>query len=290
MLMRRLSIVTCGLLVNLWVAPVAWSQAPVIDLSQGASSASGKSKSGTIEGRLSRIERLFENQTLVDLTLRLESMQQEMQRMFGEMEVISHEIVNIKRRQRDLYLDIDRRFQKLEAEDLAGSSPSAKSGAEQPGTGTVIVPIPPGVVDTVTGKDPSSPLSDEQVHKAAYQLAFGLLRESKYDKAKAEFTDFIAKYPKSDYAGNAQYWLGEVNYVQRNFGAAIREFNKVLKNYPDSSKYADALLKIGLSEFELEHWDLASNAFNKLIKRDPNSSEAQLAGKKLQSIKMQKKQ
>ncbi len=287
--MRRLSIVVCGLLANLWIAQAAWSQAPVIDLSEGASSVASKGKPTSVEGRLSRIERLLENQTLVDLTLRLESMQQEMQRMFGEMEVISHEMGNIKRRQRDLYLDIDRRFQKLEAEDLASSSPSTIKQPGQPGTGSTVLPIPPGVVDTVTGKDPASPLSDEQVQKAAYQLAFGLLREGKYDKAKAGFTDFITRFPQGDYADNAQYWLGEVNYVQRNFGAALREFNKVLTNYPDSSKYADALLKIGLSEFELEHWDLASNAFNKLIKRDPNSSEAQLAKKKLQRIKMQKK-
>ena len=151
-------------------------------------------------------------------------------------------------------------------------------------------PLPPGVLYTVTGRDPSSPLSDEQFQKVGYQRAFGMLREGKYDKAKAEFTDFIARFPQGDYADNAQYWLGEVNYVQRNFGAALKEFNKVLTNYPDSSKYADALLKIGLSEFELEHWDLASNAFNKLIERDPNSSEAQLAKKKLQRIKIQKKQ
>ena len=303
--MQRLSIVACGLLASIWVASPALAAAPVIDLSEAGFSdrprvtksaadnntTSTSAKPTTLDARLSRIERLFENQTLVDLTLRMEGMQQELQRMFGELEVVTHELNALKRRQRELYLDNDRRFKKLESSGTIGSSGGTATGgaAVTPGTGTKTGPRASSAGESGTiGKVPSAEFSDEQIQKTAYQSAFNLLRESKYDLAKIQFGGFISKFPNSTYADNAQYWLGEVNYVQRNFDVAITEFNKVLSNYPDSSKYADALLKIGLSQFELEKWPLATNAFKKIIEHYPNSSEARLANKRLQDIKLQK--
>ncbi len=135
----------------------------------------------------------------------------------------------------------------------------------------------------VSGSVP--PVDEEQIHKATYQAAFNLLRqEGKYDQAKKQFNELINKYPQSNYADNAQYWLGEVNFVQRDFSAALVEFNKVLNNYPDSSKFVDTLLKIGLSQYKLKQWALASDAFKKLIEKYPNSSEARLAKMRLQKI------
>lgn len=289
--MLRLSFVTCALLVNIWVAQSAYAQAPVIDLSNGGSVSSPSGKPTTLEGRISRLERLLENQTLVDMTLRLESIQQEMQRMFGELEVISHEVNSLKRRQRELYLDVDRRFQKLESDGMTDSASQDNSGQSSSGIGQsgTMTSDPRFAQGSISGgvDGSAAQMDDEQIHKTAYQTAFNLLREGKYDLAKKQFGGFIQKYPQSDYADNAQYWLGEVNYVQRNFDAALIEFNKVLTGYPDSSKFADALLKIGLSEYEMEHWELARNAFKKIIEKYPNSSEAQLAEKRLQKINLQ---
>ncbi|NOX43484.1 MAG: tol-pal system protein YbgF [Gammaproteobacteria bacterium] len=291
--MQRLSIVACGLLANIWIAQPAYSQAPVIDISDSGASSSSNNTTGkpaSLEGRLSRIERLLENQTLVDLTLRMESMQQEIQRMFGELEVITHDINGLKRRQRELYLDNDRRFQKLESNDAGRSSSSSgtgSGGSPVTGLGSPSVGASAGSSNG-TENETSTELSDAQVHKAAYLAAFNLLREGKYDLAKIQFAGFISKYPNSEDANKAQYWLGEVNYVRRNFDVAITEFDKVLANYPDSSKYADALLKIGLSQYELQKWDLATNAFKKIIERYPDTSEARLADKRLQKIKLQK--
>lgn len=304
--MQKLSIVACGLLASIWVASPALSAAPVIDLSEAGFSArprvtagtadndttstSTSVKPATLDTRLSRIERLLENQTLVDLTLRMEGMQQELQRMFGELEVVTHELNSLKRRQRELYLDNDRRFKKLESGAIGSSGDTATGRAAVTGTGTKTGPRASSADESGTiGKVPSTEFSDEQIQKTAYQSAFNLLRESKYDLAVIQFGGFISKYPNSSYADNAQYWLGEVNYVQRNFDVAISEFNKVLSNYPDSSKYADALLKIGLSQYELEKWPLAIKVFEKIIERYPNSSEARLANKRLQDIKLQKR-
>ena len=268
------------------IAPVAYSAAPVIDLSKSSGSG-GRADPDSIEGRLARIERMLDSQTLVEMTLRLESMQQEMQQMFGELEVISHDITSLKRRQRDLYLDIDNRFKKLESQsmgvDTGASANSSQAANNNTQKGT------PGSDKSNLAQDGSEEpviLDEEQLQKKAYQSAFNLLREGKYDSAKSQFASFIKSYPKSEYADNAQYWLGEVNYVLRDFNGALVEFNKVLTVYPDSSKYADALLKIGLSQYELEQWSQASKSFNEIIKKFPKSSAAQLAEKRLNKIKL----
>lgn len=289
--MSRLSNVTGSvvlwLLVSFCFIAPAFAAAPVIDLSTGSSTKGGSGKPTTIDGRLSRLERLLENQTLVDMTLRLESMQQEMQRMFGELEVMSHDINKLKQRQRELYLDIDRRFQKLESQDtgLSSSGTAPSSGSSAGGQGDLANDQQIATLNAGTEPDV---LDDEQRQKAAYQAAFNLLRKGKYDMAKSGFTEFVKTHPKSDYADNAQYWLGEVNYVQRNFENALAEFNKVLTIYPDSSKASDAMLKIGLSHYEMENWEKASSTFNQIVKKYPNTSAAQLAEKRLKTITLRK--
>ena len=281
---KLVTVLLVTVLIAMLIAPVAYSAAPVIDLSKGSGSGS-RANPNSIEGRLARIERMLESQTLVEMTLRMESMQQEMQQMFGEIEVMSHDISTLKRRQRDLYLDIDNRFKKLEAQSagvdtgVATDQTATMSGndvtAKTDSLPTLGAPGEPAVVDEAV------------LQKKAYQMAFNLLREGKYDLAKTQFASFIKRYPESDYADNAQYWLGEVNYVLRDFSGALIEFNKVLTVYPNSSKYADALLKIGLSQYELEQWSQASTSFKTIIKKFPKSSAAQLAEKRLKKIKLQ---
>ena len=128
--------------------------------------------------------------------------------------------------------------------------------------------------------------NNTQEEKSAYQKAFALLRDGKYDMATQEFKEFLSHYPQGSYADNAQYWLGEINYVQRKFDLALAEFNKVLNKFPNSPKYADAMLKIGLTYYELEYWDQARKVFNDLVSKFPNTAESQIAEKRLQQMKV----
>jgi len=121
--------------------------------------------------------------------------------------------------------------------------------------------------------------------KAAYQLAFDSLKEGRYKKAKEQFNKFLKDYPDSIYAGNAQYWLGEANYVTRNFTQAVEEFNQVLKLYPASSKIPDAMLKLGYTHYELKQYSQARTVLQELRKLHPNSTAARLAGKRLDRMR-----
>ena len=103
--------------------------------------------------------------------------------------------------------------------------------------------------------------------------------------ANAAFRKFLDDFPKSSYAGNAQYWLGESNYVTRQFTQAIKEFQSVLKDYPASNKVPDAMLKLGYTYYELRQFTQAKDILNQLQQLFGKSTAARLAGKRLARMK-----
>ncbi|MCK9532025.1 MAG: tol-pal system protein YbgF [Gammaproteobacteria bacterium] len=214
-----------------------------------------------LNARVTRLEQQLSNQTLVDMHTRIDSLQREVQQLRGLVEEQAHAIEGLQRRQRELYMDVDRRLARLEREA---------------GTGAGVVPAPGGL--STPGAAPEAPTEAEPAATAqereAYQKAFDLLRELRYEQAAAAFRDFLKNYPQGRYAHIAQYWLGEAAYAQRNFKQAITEYQKLLDNYPKSPKLAEALLKIGYSHNELGDRAAATRVLNELVKRYPDSTEA----------------
>jgi len=236
---------------------------------------------GNLEKRVQRLEKLLESQGLVDLYLRLDNLQKEVQELRGTIEVQSNTLAGIKQRQRDLYLDIDRRLRQLESGATTPATTSQSGGSSvQPSVSATVTSASTTPVTPVTG-------TDKVAEETAYRAAFKLLKEGRYAPATSRFRDFIAKYPASGYADNAQYWLGEVSYVTRAFKQAIKEFDKVLQNYPDSTKHADALLKQGYCYYELQNYAKARASLNEVVGRFPSSTAARLAEKRRKRMKQE---
>ena len=78
------------------------------------------------------------------------------------------------------------------------------------------------------------------------------MKDGQYDRAIVAFQKFLATYPDSSLADNAQYWLGEAYYVNKAYPEAQAAFQRVVDKYPQSRKLADALLKIGYCRYETE--------------------------------------
>ncbi len=265
--------------------------------------------------RLSRLEQLWENRGMADMILRLESMQQEMQRLQGDIEVQGHDIEVLQNSQREANQDFDRRLRELEQRISAGSLPPVQNPVlDQPaldpdipasaildgeaeamediGTEIDNSTIPdirddqsPAPADSDPGAaletGPAETASSEQ---AAYQEAFGFLKKGQYDDAIAGFDDYLARYPKEDNADNAQYWLGEAHYVKRKFNDAQQAFETLLSRYPDTSKRADAMLKIGFIHYELGQWSQARQVLDEVKTNFPGTSAAQFADVRLQKM------
>ncbi len=245
-------------------------------------------KTKTVEDRLNRLERLVNSKGLVDVMVRVESLQSELQRLLGEIELQKHALDEIKKRQRDLYLDIDRRLLQIERGSGAGSvsAPVSTSGpvettapverSQQNATSSVVTKPTPRVVKQKEG---------EQV---AYQKAFDLLRALRYEKATQAFRQFLNDYPDGRYAHIAQYWLAETSYHTRKYSVAVKDYQTLINQYPKSPKRADALLKIGYSQFELKSFAKAEDVLNKLIQTYPGTTEAGQAESLLRKIRQQK--
>lgn len=119
----------------------------------------------------------------------------------------------------------------------------------------------------------------------AYRDAFATLKAGRYEDAIAAFQAYLAANPGSPYADNAQYWLGEANYVMRRFEPAIVEYQKLVTNYPQSQKQSHALLKIGYSYAELGQQEQALAVLDALKARFPGSAAARLADERIQRIR-----
>jgi len=248
-----------------------------------------------IGGRLDRVEKTLDNKALLDMLDLLESLKTEVSTLRGQVEVQTHTIEQLKQKQRDLYTDIDQRLQRIDTnKTTATTSPALDtldSTANQYGA-TDDKPTPEQglVVETSSELTNKTDASDDeeqidpQKAEAIYQRAFELLKQSQYDQAQKAFKDFLKDYPNSAFSDNAQYWLGEANYVMQKYELAINEYQALLNTFPNSKKVSHALLKIGYSYAELGNAADATKTLNKVKLQYPGTTAARLADERLRKI------
>ena len=109
----------------------------------------------------------------------------------------------------------------------------------------------------------------------AYAVAFATFRAREHGQAVLDFLDFIKKYPKHSLAGNAQYWIGEAYYVQRDYRQALLEFRKVIEIR--RGKVPDALVKVGLCYWSLREPVRARATWQRVIREHPGAEPAGIA-------------
>ncbi len=238
----------------------------------------------SLEARVDRLERQLDSQALVDMSTRLDRLQQDVQQLRGQVELQGHMIDELKQRQRDLYLDIDRRLSQLERVGGGAAAPSAAPApAAAPAASTVPAAAPASVAPA------SASAADADKEREAYQKAFDLLRDLRYEQAIAAFRGFLKQYPDGRYGHIAQYWVSEANYAQRNFKQAIADYQQLIDHYPKSPKLAEAMLKIGYSYYEMGQKDAARKELTELTQRYPDTTEAGQASTFLQKMRQEEK-
>lgn len=216
-----------------------------------------------LERRMQAIERVLQNQSLVNMTQQVAAVERQGDEIQGRVETLEHNSETTADRQRQLYADLDARIQELE------SSLSARNAVGVMEGGT----LAPGQLPVPSGSDRDN-----------YQAAFELLKEERYEQAGMAFQQFLVTYPDSELADNAQYWLAESHYVTQNFDRALTEFQTVIDTYPRSRKVPDALLKMGYCNYELKSWEDARASLARVQADYPETTAARLAGQRLKRM------
>ncbi len=117
-----------------------------------------------------------------------------------------------------------------------------------------------------------------------YNNALRDYNSGKYDLSSQEFAQYLQAYGNTDLAGNAQYYLADIEYRQGNFQQAVQDYDKVLEQYPGGTKAAAAQLKKGYALLELGQKQAGIRELNSLIARYPRSIEASQARDRLRRL------
>jgi tol-pal system protein YbgF len=104
------------------------------------------------------------------------------------------------------------------------------------------------------------------------------------DLATQEFSDYVKFYPNTDLAGNAYFYLAEIQYKAGDFQKAVSNYDLVLQNFPSGNKAAAAQLKKGFALIELGKEDDGEQELKHVIQRYPRTNEATQAREKLRKV------
>ncbi|MDU0356063.1 tol-pal system protein YbgF [Paraglaciecola aquimarina] len=248
--MKKRTLALC--LLGLYGTAVYAVPAPVTDVTTGSNGQ-----------RLDEIERLLKTRTEAQHRQQeqLDIVQNEVNELRGAIEVQNYQLEKILERQRELYLEIDKRMESVMA------APSTQYAATE-NTTPLIEPV------EMSGNE-----------SEAYDKAVNLiLKEKLYDQAIPEFKAFLQRFPNSSYVPNARYWLGQLLFNKQDWAGAGEQFQSLVSNYPDSSKRADALLKLGITEMERSNIARAKQLWEQVVREFPDSSSAKLAAKRIANL------
>ena len=191
----------------------------------------------------------------------IDQLRSEMMGLRGQIEEQAYQIKQLQQESRDRYLDLDERVSRLSGSSVPASQASAASSEQQSAVNDKLA-------------------AEEQ----AYEHAFQLIRDKRFDDAKKALNQQLADFPKGDYSDNAQYWLGEVHMAQGQYSDAQKAFLAVLSDYPKSAKIPDATYKLGRLADVQGDKKKAREYLQSVMKKYPESAAARLSDTYLQRL------
>lgn len=232
----------------------------------------------------------------VDLVNKIQGLQQDIQELRGQLEVQAHEMKLLQDQQLTFYKDLDARLRGAPIKptkneptadlsigespttpnDLTSKQPTPAATSAPQASTTVVPPIQP-----VAASRANTNPADEQI---SYLAAYELVKNKRYDEALIAMQTFATKYPQGGYTANAQYWLGELFLVKKNYNDAISHFDMVLQQFPSSSKYSASLLKMGYALADSGRVGEAKERLQEVMKKYPDTNTAELAHLKLETL------
>jgi len=225
-----------------------------------------------LDERVAALERQLKSGALVDLANNVEGLKSDVAKIRGQIEVLTYELDQSQKRQRDLYVDLDARMRKLE-----GAPGPATTDATPP----VAAAAPTAAATSVAPSVASTGATPAVTEQRAYDAALDQFKRGDFQGAITGFTALVKTNPKSALAPSAQYWIGNAHFARKDYKAAIASQRQLLLTWPDSPKVPDALLNVASAQSELGDNVAARRTLEELIGKYPQSDAAAKAKQRL---------
>jgi len=225
---------------------------------------------GRLNGTMSGLQKSVQD-VQANSGARLDTMSTQVQGLSDNLEEIKSRLGKLNQQ----LVDLQNTVQSLDAKISGGVAPTGTVPTTSP-TGASTQPLGGGAASSASGPAPSA--------DTLYSNGLRDITSGKYDLARSEFEDYLKYYGDTDLASNAQFYLGEIAYSQRQYSQSVSEYDKVLTNYPKSFKLAPARLKKGMALLEMGQKSQAIKELREVVKRYPGTEEERRARAKLKEL------
>jgi len=230
---------------------------------------------GKLNGTIGALQKSMQDVT-ANSGARLDTMSTQVQGLSDNLEEIKSRLGKLNQQLVDLQNTVQSIDAKISGGGGAGATPTASNSgggmSSQPASGS----RPPSGAATGGGSAPSA--------DTLYSNGLRDITGGNYDLARKEFQDYLKYYGDTDLASNAQFYLGEIAYSQKNYEQAVTEYDRVLTNYPKSFKLAPAHLKKGMALVELGQKTAGVRELRDVVRRFPGTEEERRARAKLKEL------
>jgi len=157
--------------------------------------------------------------------------------------------------------------------DNANQPPSRGTPATRPGSATA---------RTGTSRPSLEPavLSEQQLYQMAYDSAIN----SQFERAIAEFDQYLSIYPAGRFTTNSHYWKGQSFLYLSRYDEAIAEYSIILDQHPEDAKVPDAMYGQAIAYEGMGNLPRARQLLQSIIRDYPNTGVANLADTRLRSL------
>jgi len=258
-----------------------------------------------VEDRLQLMERRM--QALTDILMRLDRIQQEIQQLRGDVELQGHGLESVKKRQRDLYGDMDRRVMQLSTQQVPAAStrqppvaaiPSADgmpAATAEVAAEHVVTPLPttslsrPNNIEPLAGKPPltSPPGAALQTAEATSGVAAPALDPV---AASAPVSALPVVPPADPALEQPMYKQAFDLLMQRRYDEAKQAFRAFLRQYPDGRLAANAQYWVGEASYVTRDFVTALDEFTRVVQNYPTSPKVSDSLLKIAFIQYEQKE
>jgi tol-pal system protein YbgF len=207
---------------------------------------------------------------------RLDTMSTQVQGLSDNLEEIKSRLGKLNQQ----LVDLQSAVQGIDAK-VSGSAPASSAPGASPRPSNDATSAPPAASNAVSPAAAASPAPSADM---LYSNGLRDITSGKYDLARQEFLDYLKYYGTTDLACNAQFYLGEIAYHQKQYQDAVAEYDKVLTLYPKGFKLEPARLKKGMALIELGQKTAGIRELREVIRRYPGTEEERAARAKLKEL------